>query len=158
MSSFFIDRGYPVDMVESAAKLSARVTRVDALRRSKKKESSRVPLVLTYNEPNARLASTIKNNFKLLSNDSSTSHIFSEPPITAFRKDRSLRSTLVHSNLTRFQPEDNELDSGPCLRPRCKTCARLSTDRIISGPKGNFTVQDGFTCTTENVIYAIRCK
>ena len=64
----------------------------------------------------------------------STTRIFPESPLCAYRRDTSLRDQLVHSSLPGNSNTSVVEQSGPCNRPRCKTCAHLISRDSITGP------------------------
>ena len=79
-------------------------------------------------------------------------------PITAFRKGKSLKQHLVSSSYRSHRPPAKYKGTRPCKRTRCSTCPfTWETDAVV-GPLNTFQLKDGFTCITENVVYAIRCR
>ena len=75
----------------------------------------------------------------------------------AYRKDRSLRQTLVSSRLP-STPDISQSGTNPCGRPRCKTCKVTTAATTLRGPNSQWTIHGKFTCTTNDCIYAIHCK
>ena len=155
MTGFFEQRGYPDTVITSAKEKILKQPRSQSLQPRKKDNVSRVPFVLTYHPTNQRVVKIIRDNFTLLQDDPTTKHIFTEPPLISYRKDRSLRQVLVTSKL----PITSELPGTlPCHRPRCKTCKVTSSATKITGPNSNWEIKGNFTCTTKDCIYVIHCK
>eukprot|EP00061_Rhincodon_typus_P002425 g17528.t1 len=46
----------------------------------------------------------------------------------------------------------------PCNRSKCYTCPYTSPLTPIQGTKQTFHIRQGFTCTSVNVVYCIRCS
>ena len=86
--------------------------------------------------------------------------VFGSPPLMAFRKGKSLRQHLVTSSFksaTR-RPPTNYRGTRQCRRPVCSTCVFTWETDEVQGPSNTFALRAGFTCVSENVVYAIRCK
>ena len=107
----------------------------------------------TYHPNNLRVKDIILKNFKLLQSDPDTATIFEKPPLVSFKRDKSLRNSLVKGSLS------TELEPGTfkCSRKRCNTCPYITNTVSISGPKNSTQITDHFDCTSRNVIYCIRC-
>ena len=58
-----------------------------------KKQSNRIPLVLTYNRTLPNVKRAISNNWNLLHTNREFKDVFQEPPILAFRRNRNLYDT-----------------------------------------------------------------
>ncbi|XP_072171920.1 uncharacterized protein [Diadema setosum] len=158
MDGFFERRGYPKQVVKKATRKVSSLSRQEALKPRRQHNSDRVPLVLTYHPSTQKLVSTIMDNTHILQ-DASTRKIFKDPPLVAYKKDRSLRDLLVHTGLKVQAQSEADLGCGtqPCGRRRCNTCSHVDGAAHIKGPKYTWVVRDRFTCTVENVIYAITC-
>eukprot|EP00061_Rhincodon_typus_P000906 g13142.t1 len=84
------------------------------------RNSDRVPLILTYHPTSIHIQNIIRCYFRHLQRDATTRHTFLSPPLSAFRRDRSLWDILVH---TSFTPNTSPQPYGtfPCNRQRCNT-------------------------------------
>ena len=155
MRGFFRQRGYPDEVLAKATQRVMSATRTDVLRHKKKcNNMQRVPLVVTYHPTSECLAKSVRENFHILSDDPATKDIFSDPPLTSFRKDKNLRQLLVSSKL----PSHTSCTGcRPCRRPRCNTCRVISTATHVHGPKGNWKISGSFSCITRDCIYCIYC-
>ena len=159
MRNFFLNRSYPPHVIEQSMRKIAGMNRKDTLSlNTAKKRSNRTPLIFTFDHTTAELSSSIRRNFKSLQDNPTTSSIFKEPPLRAFRKDRSLRDMLVHTRFSGQSIQPIEKGSTPCKRPRCKTCRCIHNTQVIVGHKGNYRVRGSFSCTTDNLVYAISCS
>ena len=119
--------------------------------------SKRIKHVHTYNyhPTNISIRRIIIKNFEILQNHDTSKQIFPEPPLTAWRREMNISSSVVRAS------DPNPSDPGmlPCNRPRCKTCKYvLNTQAIIGSNGSQHHITSSFTCTSKNVIYALICK
>ena len=87
--------------------------------RPKQSTTKRIPLVLTYHPHMHRIKRIFLRNFKkiLQHEKSDTEHIFTSPPLLAYRRDTNLKQRLVRSSLN---PKPN--GTHPCGHSLCRTC------------------------------------
>eukprot|EP00061_Rhincodon_typus_P000859 g13007.t1 len=98
MSTFFLTRGFPSSVVDRALNQVRPFSRTSALTPSlPSRNSDRVPFILTYHPTSIHIQKIIRRHFHHLQQAATTRHIFPSPPLSAFRRDRSLRDTLVHT-------------------------------------------------------------
>ena len=158
MLTFFKQRGYPEPQLHNDLQRVTTISRDEALSptRLNVTDVDRVPLVLTYHPFNTVTRKILLENFNILSTDPETRGIFPEPPLVSCRRDKNLRDFLVHSTSGSQRP----LDAGsfPCRRPRCQTCQYITSPTVLHGPKRSHTIQNRFTCQSENVVYCITCR
>ena len=131
MGNFFAERNYPNSVVTDALERVHNISRETALKPSESKSEDRIPLTITYHPNNLWVKDIILKNFKLLQSDPDTTTIFEKPPLVSFKRDKSLRNSLVKGSLS------TELEPGTF---KCST-----------------QITDHFDCTSRNVIYCIRC-
>lgn len=155
MCTFFSNNGYPSPVIDSAFKRITNIARSDALKvKNRSRNNERIPLALTYHPLSLPVKKIIYDNFKILQNDQNTKHIFTTPPLMAFRRDTNLRELLVKSRLPK---ESNAPGTSPCGRSNCRTCHHINEDTVISTSRSTFTVHLSFTCTSTCLIYCIKC-
>ena len=89
------------------------------VQRPKQSTTKRTPLVLTYHPHMHRIKRIFLRNFKkLLQHEKSdTKHIFTSPPLLAYRRDTNLKQLLVRSSLN-SKPNGTH----PCGHSLCRTC------------------------------------
>ena len=125
MRSFFVQRGYPSNLFDSAIHKAFSVSRSDTLKRpSEQISSENVPLVLTFHPVNFKAREIITRNFGILKSDSETSSIFTDNPLISFRRKTSIRDCLIRSALK--QNSSLPADTISCDRACCDTCVFLS--------------------------------
>ena len=160
MTTFFVKRGYPRKVLDRALDSISHKSRSDILKPKSTHCDDRVPLVLTYHPHNTIIRDILFRNFKsIVLQDEQMAEVFKLPPITAFRKGKSLGQHLVSSNFKSATKRNNHRGTRPCRRrPICNTCPFTWETDGVQGPENTFNIKTGFTCITENVVYAIRCK
>ena len=140
MRNFFAERNYPNSVVTDALGRVHNISRETALKTSESKSEDRIPLTITYHPNNLRVRDIILKNFKLLQSDADTATIFEKPPLVSFKRDKSLRNSLVKGSLS------TELEPGTfkCSRKRCNTCPFITNTVSISGPKKSTQITGSF--------------
>ena len=158
MRNFFVQRGYPTSLLDTAFSKASSIPRSDTLTNSVHNgtDNNKIPLVLTYHPFNFKVRDVIRKNFHILKNDPQTSSIFSENPLVSFRHNKNIRESLVSSSLT----SETSLSEGtfPCKRGNCKTCDYIDSTTTISAPKSNYKIKHLFSCASSHLIYCISCS
>ena len=80
---------------------------------------------------------------------------FSEPPVVAFRRPKSIKDTLVRSAVSR--PSSTVGQCKPCGDKRCKCCLQLQHARVFhSKTTGKeYKIFCNVNCKTPNVVYLL---
>ena len=157
MESFFVARGYPVQLVQEGRHKAASTPRALLLvgRNANQTGTNRVPMVTIYHPKNTPVCTILSRNYNILTNDDSTRVTFSQPPLKACRRTKNLRDLLVHSDFPPDQPAQQP-GTFPCKRTICRTCPHINQSTSIPSPGGQIKITGHFTCTSENVIYCPR--
>ena len=102
MREFFVQRGYPTSLLDTAFSKASQIPRSETLSNSVTNvtDHNRTPLVLTFHPFNFKVRDVIRKNFHVLKNDPETSSIFSNNRLVSFRHNKNIRETLVHSSLS----------------------------------------------------------
>ena len=118
MGSFFKNRLYPDRTINQAKQRVSTMDRNEALQPSSNSSNNdnHIPLVITYHPSNIPIRNIIVKNFELLRKHESTKHVFTDPPITAYRRERNIRDRInlfVHVilNLHQALPNANVPDA-----------------------------------------------
>ena len=112
-------------------------------------------MILTYHPLNNRVKRILLDNFKVITDDPVTKQIFPNPPIVAYRRDKNLRASLIH---TADKQATTRAGSYPCVHFRCRTCGHISSDINLRGPKDSIIIRKPFTCSSSGLIYCISCR
>ena len=144
----------PASAVQEGFLRAQGIDREPALQTSPKEKNERIPFTLTFHPNSLAVKNVILKNFKLLQKDPETATIFSQLPLTSYKREKNISNFLVRSTLK----TDHQPGTFQCAHARCKTCPFiLNTDRI-SEPKRSIQITDGFSCASANVIYCITCS
>ena len=95
MREFFVQRGYPTSLLDTAFSKASQIPRSETLSNSVTNvtDHNRTPLVLTFHPFNFKVHDVIRKNFHTLKNDPETSSIFSNNPLVSFRHSKNIRET-----------------------------------------------------------------
>ena len=97
MKSWFLDRGYPEDLIESEMK---KVKFASKNRNTKRGKSLKaVPFVMTYHPKLKSMNKVILKYLDLLYMDNEVKRVFTPKPMISFRSARKLSSYLVRAKL-----------------------------------------------------------
>ena len=94
-----IERGYKQQEINEGIERTKTLDRKKLLEEKAKKQSNRIPLVLTYNHTLPNVKRAISNNWNLLHINQEFKDVFQEPPILAFRRNRNLYDLLACKNI-----------------------------------------------------------
>eukprot|EP00061_Rhincodon_typus_P002467 g17642.t1 len=153
MSSYFKDSNLPPSVVENSLDRISCISRTSALTPApRNKNKDRIPLVFMYHLTNLQVQHIILRRFRHLQSDPTTKDILPSLTLSAFRRDRALRDSLIRSTLP------TSPGTFPCNRRKCYTCPYTSLVASIQGPKKTFHIRQMFTCTSASVVYCIHCS
>ena len=110
MRHFFVQRGYPTSLLDTAFSKASQIPRSDTLTDpvSNITGNNKIPLVLNYHPFNFKVRDVLNKNFHILKNEP-----FSDKPLVSFRRSKNIRETLVHSSLA--QASASQKGTFPCL-------------------------------------------
>ena len=100
------------------------VPRSAALETSIKKESHRIPFVITFNPALPNISQVISSNLNILCSSLRCLEAFPSPPRISYRRCENLRDILVRAKHRRQAPLASV--AFRCHRKRCKTCPFIS--------------------------------
>ena len=108
---------------------------------------------MTYHPHSKAYRDVILNNYRtILQSDDDLKGIFPEPPMVAWRRDKSLRDILVHSRVAPTAHGCMER----CGRSRYDTCTHLYLHPEMQFPLAKRKIIKS-SCIDRNLIYAILC-
>ncbi len=86
MTDFFVQRGYPTSLLDTAFSEASQIPRSETLTNpaTNGTEKNQIPLELTFHPFNFKVRDIIKKNFHILKNDPQTSSIFPNIPLVSF--------------------------------------------------------------------------
>ena len=118
------------------------------------------PVDAVVEQPTIPLVKSIlTSKLHLLRNDPDTAAIFQPLRILSiYRRDSNLRDSLVRSTLSDTTVVDDDRGTFPCGRSRCNTCTHTDVSAFVDSPGGCITINNKFMCTSNNVVYVIKCR
>ena len=155
---YFAYRGYNETKLAETVREVTKINRDDLLQSpSNKTVSNRVIFSCNWHPLLVQLPNILKRHFYLLQNDKKLRHIFTEVPMVAFRRARTIRNEIVRSDMN--PPQTLKDSTSPCTT--CKsTCHLICQAGTITNNKTGKSVNitTGGNCKTSDIIYAARCK
>ncbi|XP_071846388.1 uncharacterized protein [Apostichopus japonicus] len=159
-NGFFRSRGYPPSVITTANQRINLISRESTLEPTNDvTNTDRIPLTLPFHPLLQHIRHTVYRNFKALTRDPTTKEVFTEMPITAYKRLNNLADHLVRASHPQPIPVDTP-GTYPCNRSRCNTCKYVTSNIVlrITGPKNSFIIKHHFSCISTNVIYVIICQ
>ena len=153
MKGFFVDRGYPLSVINEGLERAASVSREVTLTNVVRPEVKKIPLVVPYCRQTQRISSIVKRNARILASDSEIGAAFQNNIMLSYKNFGSVGSMMIRAAL----PSDEIPGTFPCGHRNCKTCPYVSGDCSVVGPDASFTIKHSFDCSNRNVIYALTC-
>lgn len=164
----FKRRGYPSDLLSKAWDRAKTLTRSDTLKKQTKGDSQRIPLVLTYHEHLPPVVKLVHHFWPLLAH-SETPQVFSEAPVTAFRRPPNLKDQIVRAKIN-YPPTDPATQGRvilnyyeDCTRPNCNICSFIRRRQHFTSTYTNLRYHkpkpaSTATCETTNLVYLLTCQ
>ena len=135
----------------------------------KKKTSSRIPLVITYDPSHKTIASTLHKYLPLLHSSQRCKEAIPEAPMVAFRRPRNIKDIIVSSSIKVTSTDAPAKGFHPCNK--CAACRHTHEGNVdplqhtatgstfksnVSGEQ--FTIYHPLSCLSTNIIYLITCR
>ena len=146
-------RGYSGRSIETQLQKVDRMDRLQLLQKDiNRQKTDRVPLVLTYSKSLPDIRAILRKHQDTLFTSERMQDIFPKPPLLAFRKDRNICDTLVHSKTNRALRTTEK-------RCACEYCTRIvKSDISDTASTKSYPVQQDVDCSTRNLIYCLLCN
>ena len=153
MVEFFIQRQYPEGIIRTALQKVTTIPRPQTLqpndKNSYREETSYQSVVPPVHQPGTQN----HPNWSLLQSRGKLAAIFSQPSLTAYKRDTNIRDMLVRIKL--HQPDTRTPVTTPCDQAKCGTSPFICTNTNVAGPKSQINVTKQFNCLTYNTVYVI---
>ena len=125
--------------------------------KSKEKKDPNIIFVSEWHPMLRMIPSILKQNFHIIENDPVLKKIFPTKPLVAYRRPKNIRNHVVRNNMVK-----KEKKSGSSKCGKCKLCTAhdfLVSDTIFNSKKNiKIKLEHSGTCSSEGVIYAVKCK
>ena len=109
LASHLIKRGYKYRFIKDEIDKVRQIPRSRALKTSTKKESNRIPFVVTFNPALPNIPQVISSNLNILRSSQCCQAAFPFPPLISYRRCNNLRDILVRANHCRPPPWHRDL-------------------------------------------------
>ena len=158
LTSHLIKRGYKYRFIKDEIDKVRQIPRSRALETSSKKESNRIPFVVTFNPALPNIRQGISSNLNILRSSQRCQAAFPSPPLISYRRCNNLRDILVRAKHRR--PPPLAPGSFRCNRRRCKTCRFIkegTTSYTFFATNEQKGIRHHITCSSSNLVYMIQC-
>ena len=118
----------------------------------------RIPLVITYHPTLNSVGKTLRDFHPMLSNSEEQRVVFPEPPVTTFRRCKSLTDMLVRARLTNNNNCDT-MGCACCEKSRSQVYQSMSDSDSFHSlvTKKEYKITFTFNCDSSNVVYLFDC-
>ena len=169
LSSHFIRRGYPKNLVKTALAKAELQDRDNLLLKNapeykrpneEKDDETRFYLISTHNPANPPLREIIENNWSLLEKSKTTRFLSDAKIIFGQRRNKNLSDQLVRASTKNVTHITSNVQRNTCNRSlKCRYCPILNyTGTLVSKTNGrNFQCMKKVNCQSSNLIYVITC-
>ena len=122
-----------------------------------KNTNNSVPLVITYHPALSNLSNIVREHWTTIQKHPELCTIFTEPPIMAFRKPKSLKDILVRADISPRYAYNGQCQK--CDSRRCITCKNIQCIHKFSSTHTGeeFIIYCNANCNTENIICLLEC-
>ena len=159
----FKSRGYPEDWLTKARERFRDHTQEDVLQSKRDASTNNNPLcILQYSALGKSFEHIIKQHWHILSSDPRMATSFKDMPRVVYKRPPNIRQTVVKSDLIPITPQPSFLNQIPDGNYRCAHCAQCNFTtkshtftHPLTGKR--FDVKGIITCTTQNVVYLLKC-
>ena len=152
---YFLKRGYSQRTLQQTIREVYLIKRETLLEDKLKAEKDPQMIFVCEWHPNlSTIPQILKNHFHLLENDTKTSKVFTSRPLVAYRRPKSIKNHVIKNTTPKIRPNTTE----PC--GKCILCKNIKSSETITNSLADITIKinDGGTCKSKNLIYAVRCK
>ena len=155
-------RGYSEGTINSAIDRARGIPRNVALRRAIRREAERRSVfALTY-DPRLPAIQTIqaKHWRSMVSQDPYLSEVFTQPPLTAFRRQRNIKDHIIRAKLPvdpKMYPERRQRGMKKCGK-NCTACPYIREVKSLRMNGKDWKINQNLNCNTYNCVYMIECK
>ena len=159
------ERGHDSKKVKEGVSKARNFDRNQLLTYKTKKETERIPLILTYNKQLPNMRNIIDNTWNTLKINQSEGEKFAEKPLVCFRRNRNLRDLIGQTRISGGKVlRKKELRLGHCApcnsRPDTKCCRHIISTKFFTNQSRDkrFKIFHRVNCKSKNVIYLAHCS
>ena len=163
MKRMLLNRSYNEQTIDRAIDKATKIPRKHALKKVFRPQNQTRPIFAVKYDPRIPSLQNIQNKHwrSMLKSDSYLSQVFPEPPLTAFKKQSTLKNILVKTKVPN-QPKRNsvrEIKGSTKCTKSCTACPFMKTTKEVKLNKNeNWFINKRLNCETYNCIYLIECQ
>ena len=154
------ERGYSDKLVRQQILNARKLKKAEILNKPKDKiKEKRLVLNVTYHPAFSKFKKVMSNIHILLTPDQEHNRVFKEVPIIGFRRAKSLKDLLVRAKVPPLYKKEGSC--GPCNKPRCKICPRITKSTTFKSFSNSGVYQirpEYLNCSSQFAVYLISCK
>ena len=161
----FVARGHKPGRIQRHIDRVTSTPREDTLQLSTREDSSRIPLITTFNHTLPPLASIIRSRWDILQIKPEYEELFSEPGLVSFRRSPNIRdfvgsNTISDNRVLRKSRNVRQIQScQPCNGKRSLCCRQVNSTESFTSSVTNkkYSIFHNVNCKSSNVIYLLTC-
>ena len=161
-----IERGYKQQEINEGTERTKTFDGKKLLEEKAKKQSNRIPLVLTYNRTLPNVKRAISNNWNLLHINQEFKDVFQEPTILAFRRNRNLYNLLGCKNIVDGKVQGLSKKKKIEFSTKCfSKSGNLCCKQVVHTPSFKSSVTQkayhifhDLNCKSKLLIYLMECR
>ena len=100
LQTILIKRGYNIGLISDIFAKVRSLSRNDLLQYHDNPPTIKLPFVIPYNSNTSHIGKTLHSHWYLIQEDDELQDLSSIIPVMAFQRNRNIKDTLVHSNMT----------------------------------------------------------
>ena len=133
------------------------LTEKNLIQYKEKNTNNSVPFVITYHPALSNLSNIVREHWTTIQKHPELCTIFTEPPVLAFRKPKSLKDILVRADISQRSAYNGQCQK--CDSRRCMTCKNIQCIHKFSSTHTGeeFIIYCNANCNTENIICLLEC-
>ena len=154
-------RGYSERIITAAIERAREIPRHVALRRVKKNQANKRPVFALKYDPRLPPIQSIqaKHWRSMVAQDPYLSEVFSQPPLTAYKRQKNVRDHLIRARVPqnpRSHPKRNMRGMRKC-GANCTACPYIKEVKSLKMKDIEWKINQSLDCTISNCIYMIQC-
>ena len=159
-----MNRGYDETTLSREIDRAANQDRASLLTYKERSTSSRIPIIVTYNQRLPNLKGILNNTWEHLQINPTVKEKFVEKPIVCYKRNRNLRDILGQTKISRNRVVRKKQTSkgrcAPCMgRSDCLCCNHIIATNFFTDQTGEsrYEIRTRTNCRTKNAIYLGFC-
>ena len=161
LTNRFVERGYNQVDLDAAYHRALNTDRTSLLIKKPKQAPSRLCFSTQYTPAAGLIKNVFLKHWHILKSDPKLANICADPPLFSFRRSRSLRDRLVHSDMNAPSPP-SWLPKPPQGFYKCGNCAQCSNStntKFFTHPRTGkkYKISSFINCNSTHVVYMLKC-